>query len=105
MQVHVKKSPASVYGKGKGKAILFAAAPTGFVGSDSDDDAASMVGPIHFSSDECFQAALLDCSHCEASECFRLADAPPKAGDMLMSPSLCKLSILMTIWMGISFVP
>ena len=67
LQVPAKKIVAPVYGKGKGKVVLFAASPGCVEVSDSDDEFVSMAEPIQFPSDECFQADMLDFTNFEKS--------------------------------------
>ncbi|KMS97911.1 hypothetical protein BVRB_4g097620 [Beta vulgaris subsp. vulgaris] len=80
--------PAAVpaYGQGKGKAVLCVVPPVYECVSDSDDDSASNAAPLQLPSSACFQAAMLDYSHCENGEGARPVFAPPMAGDVELSP-------------------
>ena len=86
VQMYGKKDATPVYGKGKGKAILWAAAPGYEEISDSDDDAESMTAPVPLPSDVQFQAAMLEAAHCVEGGGDRLADALPISRDLVMSP-------------------
>ena len=86
VQMSGKKDATPFYGKGKGKAVLWAAAPGYEEISDSDDDAESMAAPVPLPSDVQFQAAMLETAHCVEGGGDRLADALPPSKALVMSP-------------------
>ena len=77
--------------KGLGKVVLYAATLDCFEVSDSGDEAGINVAPIEFPSDACFQATMLDFSHCEKSEGVRMAHAPPKDIKVVLSLVLVQI--------------
>ena len=75
-----------IYGKGKGKAVMFAFAPYYDNDSGSDDDSANVAAPPQLPFSPCFQASLLDYSHCENGEGEGLALAPSVPLGVELSP-------------------
>lgn len=85
-------SNVPVYGKGKGKALLFAAAPAQVEVSDFDDEVEmSACKPQFPLSDACFQATLIDYSLYVGGEGVRMVSAPPLSIAMVMSPVLLQV--------------